>query len=161
MLTYDSIRKMVYEEQTAPGLTNIPDDFFAQAQSYIRAKEKLQKDDAWELNSAKELMGHLLELREKKIIIAALFYVRSGVGPDNMTPEERLLFDRVVEEVKKFQAVKNQLLKPTGLEILQDIPQFVAPDMKTYGPFKKGDIAALPEDVAKLFIEKGAARPKE
>ena len=39
----------------------------------------------------------------------------------------------------------------------EDVPQFVGSDGKTYGPFHKGDIARIPEDNAKLLMEKGLA----
>jgi DNA replication factor GINS len=40
---------------------------------------------------------------------------------------------------------------------LQDIPQFVGIDMGCYGPYRAGDIATVPEENAKVLIEKGAS----
>jgi DNA replication initiation complex subunit (GINS family) len=37
------------------------------------------------------------------------------------------------------------------------VPEFLGADLKTYGPFEKGDIAKLPEENAKILIEKGLA----
>lgn len=43
------------------------------------------------------------------------------------------------------------------VRFLKDVPAILGPDMKTYGPFKKGDIAALPKENASIFIKMGIA----
>jgi hypothetical protein len=37
--------------------------------------------------------------------------------------------------------------------VLSDIPEFIGPDMETYGPFAKDDLTKLSDDVAKLLLE--------
>jgi len=43
------------------------------------------------------------------------------------------------------------------IRFLKDTPAIVGTDFKTYGPFKKDDIAALPSENAKIFIKVGIA----
>ncbi len=43
------------------------------------------------------------------------------------------------------------------VRFLKDVPAIVGADMKTYGPFKKGTLAALPKENAEILIKMGAA----
>ncbi len=43
-----------------------------------------------------------------------------------------------------------------AMAFLQEIPKFVGIDMGHYGPYRAGDIATVPEDNAKLLVDKGA-----
>ena len=45
---------------------------------------------------------------------------------------------------------------------LIDIPEFMLPDLKTAGPFRKGDLVSknvLPDEVWKVLLVRGAVRP--
>ena len=37
----------------------------------------------------------------------------------------------------------------------EDVPSFVGSDLKLYGPFKKGDIAKVPDENTKILIDRG------
>ena len=37
----------------------------------------------------------------------------------------------------------------------EDVPSFVGSDMRPYGPFKKGDIAKVPDENTKVLLERG------
>jgi hypothetical protein len=50
---------------------------------------------------------------------------------------------------------------PVVIEIVQDIPPFMGIDMRQYGPFRTGDVAALPAVNAFALISRKAARRKE
>lgn len=158
MLTHEALRKFVNEEKESPSLKPLPVDFFEQAKAYIDAKGKLEKENNWELSSTRDLLNSLFESRQRKIIFSALNSLSSGIVLENMTTEEQGFFESITKILKEFHDKKENILKG-GIEVsfLQDIPAFVAPDMKTYGPFKKGEKAILPEKVVKLFTEKGAA----
>jgi len=160
MLTYESLRRFVNEEKDSKALARLPDGFFKQAESYLKGKEKLKKGDDWELESASRLLQDLLEIRERKLLIHAFYFVRAGPAPENMAPREKKFFEKVVQNIKAFHSEnprQEEDPKP-GIKMLQDVPEFVAPDMKTYGPFRKGEKASVPDEVKKLFIEKGFAR---
>lgn len=46
------------------------------------------------------------------------------------------------------------------VRFLKDMPAIVGVDMKTYGPFKKGTLAALPKENASILIKMGVAEPR-
>ncbi|MBL7160853.1 MAG: hypothetical protein ISS93_03330 [Candidatus Aenigmarchaeota archaeon] len=161
MLTYESLRKFVNDERASKSLIDLPKDFFQQAQEYLKGKESLN-EVSWETDSAKRLLQDLLELREKKLLMAAFYKVRSGLQPENLTAEENQFFDQVVKGLEAFRKARSPATKnpASGLEATQDITAFVGLDMKTYGPFKKGDSFQIPGEVASLLVKKGIAKAK-
>jgi hypothetical protein len=45
------------------------------------------------------------------------------------------------------------------VRFLEDHPQLVGVDLKTYGPFRADDLATLPAENARLIIRKNQAEP--
>ena len=88
----------------------------------------------------------------------------STIPPENLSGEEREFFDRIStaikerrnENLKKMLGEKKEEMANL-IVFKDDVPEFVALDEKTYGPFKKGDIAKLPEENMKLLIDRGLA----
>ncbi len=165
MLTYEAIRRIVGEERTTQKLVALPDDFFNRIKEYLSHKAKIAdtKEDAWELASAKRVLQDLLDMRERKILNLAVYSLRSGTEPENMTPEEKELFNAVSTNIKEFQEKRKLVLegreeRTENIALLEDVPEFMGTNLKKYGPFKKGEIVTLPEDVSKVLEEKGAAK---
>jgi len=164
MLTYEMLMGILGKEKTSNKLVDLPADFFALARAYLDKKEKLKtKADSWELDSAKRILQDLVELRERKILNHALFFVRSGIKPENMAEEELQFFNRLVDVIQGWQESKKKLLEAKRepkkiVAMLSAVERFVGIDMKTYGPFKPGDISTLPKENAELLINKGLAK---
>ncbi len=165
MLTHEMIEKIVLKEREEKKLSMLPEDFFESVRAYLEKKSRISetKEDRWELDWAKRSIQDLLDIREGKILSLALAYVKAGVTPGNITPEEKEFFDGVVERIKEFHARKAEVLEGkkdrlAAVALLQDVPRFVGVNMHNYGPFKKGDVANLPEENAKLLLEKGIAK---
>ncbi|MBI4182068.1 MAG: DNA replication complex GINS family protein [Candidatus Aenigmarchaeota archaeon] len=155
MLTYDALRGFATEERAKNAFVRLPEGFLAQAREYIQAKQQLDKQD--EVATAKRLLQELLDARERKLLVAAFYFVRSGVKVDHLLPEEKALFERVCALLREFQEART--LPPAGdVEFLLDTPAFVGTDLQTYGPYKPGDRAPLPPAVASLLVQKGAAK---
>lgn len=165
MLTYDSLRKIVTEERSSNAFVKLPDNFLEQASAYIEMKEKGQEAQ-WEIDSAKRFFKDLLEIRERKLLLAASYAVHSGARPDHLLASELSLFNEVVallkaskkQETGEKPKEKKKATNSTTIEMLQDLPEFVGSDLKTYGPLKTGEHARLPNDVSALLIEKKAAK---
>lgn len=165
MLTYEAISRIVAQERETKTLVKLPEEFFEDAKLYIEGKSKVSggKEDTWELDNAKRLLQDLLEIRERKILTLSLYFVRSGVSPNNMVEEEVGFFDSVVAALKEFQTKKKLMVdgKPESrwvIATLADIPEFLDVKLRKYGPYNKGDVATVPEEHARLLVEKGMAR---
>jgi DNA replication initiation complex subunit (GINS family) len=165
LLTYETIRKLVIEEKNSPKLIELPDNFFQDIKAYIENKAKVSegKEDVWELDNSKRMLQDLLDAREGKLVKLALIYVRAGVTPGKIMPEEKAFFDSLVENIRNFQDSRKETLggqreESETVAILDEVPKFVGINMKTYGPLKKGDIARIPKENSQLLISKGLAR---
>jgi DNA replication initiation complex subunit (GINS family) len=167
MLTFETLSKIAREEKASPSLTRLPEGFFGDVSSYMSKKTQLNEGtDSWELENAKMVVSDIMKLRERKILLSALNFADSGAEPANLAPDEKSLFDEAASLIMQFRAGRKKVLEPgqerkAMITFLEDVPQFVGTDMSNYGPFSKGDIANLPEDVTRLLVEKGAARPLE
>lgn len=168
MLTYETLRTLVASEQGAPKLLPLPEDFFDQVQRYVKLKEQAagpsggRADELWELDAAKRVLADLLAVRERKLVMTALAFVRTGGQPGALLPHELALFNAHTEALKAFRETQSRLLEPgeqrAVVALLQDVPAFAGSDLKSYGPYKAGDIAAIPADTAKALTAAGAAR---
>ncbi|MBU0530663.1 MAG: hypothetical protein KKC05_03225, partial [Nanoarchaeota archaeon] len=160
LLSYDAILRIVNQEKSEKKLLQLPENFFTDVKTYVENKSKMMdKKEGWELESARRLVQDLLEIRERKILILALYNVRSGVSSDNFTSEEKKFFDILVENIKTFRnerkiIVEGRPEKKELVVIIDDLDEFVGIDMKTYGPFRRGDLVHLPEENAKLLLGK-------
>ena len=168
MLTYDALRKLVADERAGTKLLPLPEDFFEQVQRYVKLKEQAagpgggRADELWELDAAKRALSDLLEVRERKLVGAALSFVRTGGQPGSVLPHELALFSALAEGIKEFRGVQQRLLEPgearSVVAFLQDVPAFAGSDLKSYGPYKAGDIATVPAEMAKALVTGKAAQ---
>jgi DNA replication factor GINS len=166
MLTYESLRKIRDSEISQKGgLSSLPEDFFESVKTFIENKSRLSEgeEDSWEVENAKHLLEDILKARELKLLVASVGMASNREAPENMLPEERKFLEAVAGMIKDFRSRRLELSKEepenrSNVAFLEDLPAFVGTDMKEYGPFRKGDMASLPEDVANLLVEKSAAR---
>lgn len=165
MLTYETLSRVVSQERGSKTLTGLPGEFFEDAKLYIDTKSRLSpaKEDGWELDNAKRLLSDLMEIRERKILTLALFFVRSGVSPANLARDELEFFSSLVAALKEFQDRKKVMIegRPESrwvVAMLQDVQEFLDTRMRKYGPYNKGDVATIPEEHARLLVEKNMAR---
>jgi len=167
VVSFEYLRKILNEEKKSQNLTKIPDDFYETVRMYIEGKKKLAKEkkDEIELRNIERIVENIFNLRERKIINFAIMAARAGVQPSNLTSEERQFFQKVFETLKERRVILDKIKSALEgevkkeVEILvvfkQDFPAFVGIDGQTYGPFKKGDIAKLPEENRKILASKG------
>lgn len=176
-----SVYELIYElwklERSRDELSRLPEDleeklreYFSKAKSYLRISDKKMLSTSLkesELDSTAKLVSSLFEIRLGKILRAVL----SGSYPETMCGFEkntymslhRILNDhrRYVESIIMAAAYKGWKTVETTYDIVcfqQDFPQIVGEDLKTYGPFKKGDIASLPRSNAQTLAVKGVVQ---
>ena len=127
-----------------------------------------------QINNAKKLIKDLYDAREAKIVQSALYHARSSSKSHElsaMLPEETEFFKKLVKilagarkEVFKNlfefnhqpKSLKTEEVKKeqeTTVKLKCDVPEFVGPDMKTYGPFAKDQIVKLPKDITLMLTK--------
>ncbi|MBW3012556.1 hypothetical protein KY311_05190 [Candidatus Woesearchaeota archaeon] len=138
-----------------------------------------------QLDNIKRILRELYELREKKIISLARDVSRTGANLVNekaFLEEEKLLYQSALELLNRFRkgVLANVLIRkmpeieeqePKTLKretenqsndnklvrFIEPVQEFVGPDLVSFGPFKKDDVASLPSKVAKVLLNKGSA----
>jgi len=173
-----SIYELVYElwriENSTDELGKLPEGFeeklreyFSRLKSYLRISDKMMLSTSLreaEVEAVSKLVKSLFEIRLAKIIRA----VESGTYPETMSGFEKNIYmslHRILTEHRKYVESIIMATSYSGWNIIesnydvvcfqQDFPQIVGEDLKTYGPFKKGDIAVLPKANAQTLVVKG------
>jgi DNA replication initiation complex subunit (GINS family) len=142
------------------------------------AKLKLFSD---ELSNMKKIISSIYELREKKIVHTALSTVRSGT-PDlkNFLDVEKRLFDSLVDQIccSRQEVFEDKKESPPAssvpsqpeeqssarepntnpiVRVVEDTPEFVGTDEKTYA-LRKEDVLSLPSETAGPLLKKGVVK---
>ncbi|MBT7297614.1 hypothetical protein HN841_02510 [archaeon] len=135
-----------------------------------------------QLENIFKILKELYEKRENKIIYLALLNSKTN----EETNEESFMLERELELYESLKKVldnsrnsifdsiingnKQEDIEPKDLKvekmpknskkitILKPIESFVDTNLKTRGPFKKEDMAILPEEIAELLISKNIAK---
>lgn len=165
ILTFETIKQIDREEQNSPKTTKLPDRFFEKLQAYLDAKAKILKEKSdpatsMEFQNTKRILQRILEIRERKLVTQALYSVRTGLPAENLTPEEKDFFDKLLVQLKDFRISVERAMEPKKAEkpvkivnFLEDTEAFVGPDAESYGPFKQGDVATIPVPNALILID--------
>ncbi len=189
-----TLMEIYRRERTSPYLQDVGKDFYRQLESYINEiyskyeehskKEEISKLTVLldEFKNIKAVINDLYEIRERKILLNALYYVKSGeeVAVENLTSEEEAMLKQIagilgehrssvlekiisekaaaemrMPETKEKQATLKE--KMITIRLLKDLPPIVGVDGRVYGAFKEEDVVTLPEPNALVFINQGVA----
>ena len=164
-ITFDLIRKIQREEQRLPKLTKLPENFYVNVSRYINQKRKLSQEEmkgGVEVKNIERLAEDIFNRRERKILNDVIISVRTGIQPENLIEEEKVFFEKIASHLKdRRQEILFTMLeaetKEAGSLIMfkEDFSEFIGADMRSYGPFKQGDITRIPEENLKLLLERG------
>ena len=138
-----------------------------------------------QLENVQRIVKELYEKRESKIIKLATIHSRAASNPakdtDLMLKEEIRFYTQLLDLLNDSRSgVLNNLLKgkepmlnpykPKDLKtaekpqisgeiikFIDNIPEFVGTDMKTYGPFKKEEEKEIPQEIADLLVNRKKA----
>lgn len=165
MLTFDKIRDIERAERENKKLQKLPENFLDDLKDYLKKKEQTKSSsDIHELDNMKNIIRRFFEAREKKLVEFALYTVRTGMPPENLTDEERKIFYLLVDEIKRFREnffaelhKEEAKEKKVIYKVKKSLPAFVGPDMKTY-ELKENDtlsLDALPTALNDLLLKEG------
>ena len=176
------LRELLEEELSKLELVKLDDDFYREYDSLIKAL-RLSAESSHErgerveerlylaqLRIAEELMREILKVRLHKIVDLAV----EG-KPEEMTAEERRIF-KILRAFIEREEIPQVEVEPTGelvesvppeekpsKEILsayivnESLPAVIGPDLREYGPFRRGDLVTLPEVIGRVLVERGVA----
>ena len=189
-LSYKTLRRIQQAEQTSSIPTKINVNFYQDLSSYIKTIEKSVENEknplklklfSDETQNTKKIANSIYELREKKIVQAALATAR-GAAPDlsNLLDIEKKLYTTLVEQIvfsrrEIFEEPgardsKKQTVSPPNVNqqkrnsntnpivrVLEDTPEFIGIDEKTYS-LRKEDVLSLPREMTEPLLKKGVVK---
>ena len=188
-ISYKTLRRIQQLEKTQPLLTKIDSDFYKKLISYLKnlqqiveKEENTQKRKLFtdEIQNTQKIATSIYELREKKIVQAALSTVRGG-KPElkNLLTTEKQLYNALVDQIaisrkeilqekkesppekKKTPKKEEPTIKPKNnnaiVRVTEDIPEFVGTDMKTYH-LRKEDVLTLSQEMSEPLLKRGVAK---
>ena len=188
-ISYKNLRKIQQLEKTSPVLTKVDTAFYQKVREYLKNLEKNvdkekneQKVNLYkeEIQNTKKIVNNIYELREKKIVQAALSTVRGG-KPDlkNLHKTETKLYEILIKQIitsrneilhEKIESTQETSVKPNKSEkaektrddrdivrVLEDIPEFVGTDMKTYS-LRKEDVLTLSKEMSQPLQKRGVVK---
>jgi len=167
-------------EQT--DLERLSPDFYSKAAEYMkRLREEgrmLEKRTLktsllrQEVRNASFMIRELIRIRNHKIVTRMVRGAEIDKGA--MTPEEQVIYSKtsnLTEMIRTFSKdiIRGQVVEPKLevekkkmiLRFLKEVPGIVGSDLKTYGPFKEEDVAALPAENSKILVKQGLAERVE
>ena len=178
-ILYDALRKERYSEQLQP----IPKNFIKEVAAYLRDKKEIadKKNDDFSdaiLKTKKQfensiaIFKELILRRKKKILELAFVAAETGISKrdfENMLAVEKEQFEGIMKSLEKGDKKISGVLKGSGDEgpknkmivFIGDTEGFLDLDGKELGPFKKGDMANLSEEIANILIVDGKAEGVE
>ncbi|MBS3093744.1 DNA replication complex GINS family protein [Candidatus Pacearchaeota archaeon] len=177
---YEALRKERYSEQLQP----IPKNFIKEIGAYLKDKKEIaeKKDDFFfeaivktkkQFENSIAIFKELMLRRKKKILELAFVAAETGISKrdfENMLAVEKECFDSIMNSLEKSDKRISEILK--GIEeekkrnkmivFVEDTDEFLDLEGNALGPFKKGDIVNVPEEIANiLLIDKKAEGVEE
>ena len=184
-LTIDDVYNLLVTEIQIPTLQSIPLDTYQniatllgniKGQGYEGIEVKIRDRMVEMISKSAQL---LLECRHQKLkeyqheILSSSSSAATAVDYSKLTDEEKYILDGENESDKRRNAVLVATIngrpkvmesmsakiraKQIFIRFIKSMEQFVGVDITKYGPFQEEDVAVLPFENARSFIEKGIA----
>lgn len=170
---YDALRKERYSEQLQP----IPKNFIKDISAYLKDKKEIaeKKDDDFSdtiLKTKKQyensiaIFKELILRRKKKILDLAFVAAETGISKrdfENMLSVEKEAFESIMKALERADKKTAEMLKGSGEEedikhknkmivFVDDTEEFLDLEGNKLGPFRKGDVANIAEEIANILI---------
>lgn len=178
MITYNDIYEAARKERYSEQLQPLPKNFVQEVSSYLKDKKEiaLRESDSFsdviiktkkQLENAITLFKELMIRRRKKILSLVLIASETGISKqdfENMLVFEKELFERLAECVDSSdkeldKALNGEEAKKENEFIMfkENLGEFIGLDSEKIGPFKQGEMANVPKEIAKILIDDGKA----
>src|SRR3989344_5321975 len=168
---YDALRKERYSEQLQP----IPKNFIKEVADYLRDKKEIanKKDDDFsdtilktkkQFENSISIFKEFMLRRKKKILELAFVATETGISKrdfENMLAVEKECFEGIMKSLEKGDKKISEMLKGSEEDekkknkmvvFIEDTDEFLDLERNKLGPFKKGDVANIAEEIANILI---------
>ncbi|HKL23915.1 MAG TPA: hypothetical protein VJ912_01125 [Candidatus Nanoarchaeia archaeon] len=180
MITYNDIYEAARKERYTEQLQPLAKNFIKEYSDYLRDKKQTLENDSGDYSPSEEikakkqvenantLFNELMVRRRKKILHLVLVASETGISKHdfgNMLLVEKELFENLMKamdegdkKLKEQLHGKNHETENNEMIVFnEDINEFMSPEGEKMGPYKKGQLANIPKEVAKILLEGGKA----
>lgn len=173
---YESLFEYWKQERASEKLLSLRETFIQRLRAYIEQLiSEMQSEDLSELHrllleaelsNLRFILNSLLRHRVKKII--AMVLESKSIDSSLLTRQEQRFVDQITRSIRSVMLLEEDLFVPlesdsssslTLVRFLEDYPQIVGVDLKTFGPFRADDLAVLPLENARGIIRRNGAEP--
>mgnify|MGYP006289169291 FL=1 len=184
MITYNDIYEAARKERYTEQLQPLAKNFIKEYSEYLQEKKKTFEQESENYSASEEikakkqienantLFNELMVRRRKKILNLVLIASETGISKqdfENMLSIEKELFENLMKamedgdrRLKEQLHGKNQDTENNQMVMFkEDINEFMSPEGEKMGPYKKGQLANIPKEVAKILLDGGKAEKVE
>lgn len=171
----EELVKLYRDEINSLEMVDLPDDFYQNIARHIsQLNFEIKRGDGLRQELLKEELRNVALMVQKihlTRVIKAIDRVTQDRLPGQLIERERYAFSEIRQSIEKLQAdlvqpaISGEVDVPVPPELtnvllmmLVDVPEIPGVDMRSYGPFVKGEIASIPAKNADLMVRHGAAR---
>jgi DNA replication initiation complex subunit (GINS family) len=183
MITYNDIYEALRKERYSEQLQPLNKEFVKEVSSYLKDREEaiakdkdmfsieLQKNKK-HLENAISIFKELMLRRKKKLLDLAFVSAETGISKrdfENMLHFEKETFEKIMKAINEGDKSMEKLLNGADETIetqknklilfKQDTEEFLDLEGNKLGPFKKGDIVNIPQEIANILIVDNKADP--
>jgi len=182
MITYNDLYESLRKERYSETLQPLAKEFVKDVADYLKDREslimgeknlfsdELQKNKK-QLENAVSIFKELMLRRKKKLLDLAFVSAETGISKrdfDNMLSFEKDTFEKIMKAInegdkkmeKTLHGVEQEIGEKNKLIIFKlDTEEFLDLEGNKIGPFKKGDIVNIPQEIANILIVDNKADP--
>ena len=176
MITFNDIYEAARKERYSEQLQKLNKNFILDVANYLKEKKEIasKEDDIFsdviiktkkQLENAVILFKELMLRRRKKILNLILIAAEIGISKqdfDNMIILEKELFEDLMKCIgvadkklsKSLNGEKEEKVQKNELIVFKkNVEEFVDLEGEKMGPFEKGQIANIPNEIAKILVD--------
>ncbi len=171
--SFEELRKVHLEEKHSSLLCPLPENFYDAYLSYLEVcsetlKNNFSIEKAKVFENTRGVFLELVRLRSQKVILKAFKDCRTGATTsEDLARQETGLYLALLKHLKEYENSFSRF-KPADvpeapksvvrLELLENLPEFVSPSGKVFGPLSKGQFLEVDEETAGLLLAKSVAK---
>lgn len=173
--SFDDIKKAWKGEWVSQELTDLPSDFYSKISQHVAELDReIRRSEQFRQDLLQEELRNVIRMVQEICLLRllkAMEEVAKGRAPNSLIERERQAFNeirRILDELRTGLVVpaitgKVKIAPPheiTNILLVfsSEMPQIIGDDLKSYGPFKKCEVAFLPKRTAELILKHGLAR---
>lgn len=183
MITYQEIYDVLRKEKYNEALQALPENFLQDVGTYLNEKKSIVAREGnlfsdtlrmtrKQLDNALSIIKEILAIRQRKVLDLAFVAAATGISKrdtESLLEHEQGLFNVTVKQLEQNhlnvtavlngQVHEEKDLKNLFVRFKEEVPAFLDANGNELGPFKKGDVANLPKEIAEILISDNKTAP--